>query len=321
MTIADSARLKREILLRSMFPSMPAAAHVRFIDLLEDVEADAGQLVFDVGDAPNFFLFLTEGRVAMERPDDVPWEFAPIAVVGVIDAVLERQRTRNCRALERSRFLSLRATDWFDMLEDNGQIARGAIRNFATQLHARWRQLAPRLERHSEAPPPTAPAPLETYDKILALRRANFLASAGMQAIVSLASVAEAVVLAAGETLFDVGANDESLFVLVRGTVELTAPGGFRFLHRRGDLIGGAAAFCRALPGYAARALTDSTVLRIGEQDFYDQAEEHARLTRGTLMYVVSALAPPPDPAGSRGLVPPAQVEARPEPGDSVRPL
>jgi len=303
MTVADSARLNREILLRSMFPSMPAAAHVLFIELLEDREARPGQLLFDVGDAPDFFLFLIEGRVAMERPGEQPWEFAPLSVVGVIDAILERQRTRNCRALEPSRFLSLRATDWFDMLEDNGQIARGAIRNFATQLHARWRELAPRLERFSDPPPPVAP-PLETYDKILALRRASFLASAGMQAIVSLASVAETLVLGAGQALFELGGHDESLYVLVRGSVELTAPNGFRFLHRRGDLVGAAAALCRALPGYAARAATDCTVLRIAEQDFYDQAEEHARLTRGTLKYLVSELESLLEVDGARPIAP-----------------
>ena len=306
MSVADSARLKREILLRSMFPSMPVAAHLRFIELLEDVEAGPGQLVFDLGEAPDYFLFLTEGRVSMERPGDRPWEFAPLAVVGVIDAILERQRTRNCRALEASRFLSLRTTEWFNMLEDNGQIARGAIRNFATQLHARWRQLAPRLERHSEPPPPAPAAPLDTYDKILALRRASFLGSAGMQAIVSLATVAEPLMLAAGETLFEVGTADESLYVLVRGLVELSAPGGFGFQHRRGDVIGGAAAFCRALPGYAARASTESTVLRIAEQDFYDQAEEHTRLTRGTLKYLVTELEAllEADNAGAQKLAP-----------------
>ncbi len=292
MTVADSARLKREILLRSMFPSMPVAAHVRFTDMLDDLEAKPGELVFDVGDPPDRFLFLTEGRVAMEREGERSWEFVPVAVVGVIDAILERPRTRNCRALEPSRFLSLRMSDWFDMIEDNGQIARAAIRNFAAQLHGRWRQLAPRLERHSELPPGAVAAPLETYDKILALRRASFLGSAGMQAIVSLATVAEQLDLKQGETLFELGARDDSLYVLVRGSVELTASGGFRFLHRRGDVIGGAAAFCHALPGYAARATTDVTVLRVAEQDFYDQAEEHPRLTRGTLKYLVAELEP-----------------------------
>jgi len=311
MTVADNARLKREILLRSMFPSMPVAAHVRFTELLDDVEAKPGELVFDVGDAPERFLFLTEGKVAMEREGERPWEFVPLAVVGVIDAILERPRTRNCRALEPSRFLSLRTNDWFDMLEDNGQIARAAIRNFATQLHGRWRQLASRLERHSDPPPAAVAAPLETYDKILALRRATFLGSAGMQAIVSLAAVAEQLDLKQGESLFEVGARDGSLFVLVRGAVELTAAGGFRFHHRRGDLIGSAAALCHALPGYAARAMTDVTVLRISEQDFYDQAEEHGRLTRGTLKYLVSDLEPllELDESVAR-LVPPGRLTA-----------
>ncbi len=80
--------------------------------------------------------------------------------------------------------------------------------------------------------------------------------------------------------------------MLVRGSIDLTAVGDFRYHHRRGDLIGAAAAFCHALPGYAARATSDALVLRIAEQDFYDQAEEHPHLTRGTLKYLVSELEP-----------------------------
>jgi CRP-like cAMP-binding protein len=219
MTLTDATRLKREILLRSMFPSMPVAAHVRFIELLEEIEAAPGELVFDFGDTPERFLFLVEGRVVMEREGERPWEFVPLAVVGVIDAILQRSRTRNCRALEPSRFLSLRMTDWFDMLEDNGQIARATIRNFAAQLHGRWRELAPRLRRVSEPPPGPPLVALETYDKILALRRATFLRSAGMQAIASLASVAEALTLKSGQILFEMGAPGDYLYVVARGAV------------------------------------------------------------------------------------------------------
>ena len=292
MTVADANRLKREILLRSMFPSMPQAAHVRFIELLEDVEIEPGELVFDLGDPPDRFLFLVEGRVVMERPGYKPWEFVPLAVVGVIDAILERARTRSARALERSRFLSIRMTDWFDMLEDNGQIARAAIRNFATQLHGRWRQLAPRLRPLSEPPPGPVPAALETYDKILTLRRAPFLRPAGMQAIASLATVAEALPLKRGQALFEPGVEQENLYIVARGSLELTSDNDFRLQQGPGDLVGGAAALCRALSSYGARALSDTVVLRIAEQDFYDQAEEHARLTRGTLAYLVGELEP-----------------------------
>jgi CRP-like cAMP-binding protein len=292
LSIDDATRINREILLRSMFPSMPIAAHARFIELLEDVEANEGELIFDVGEPPDRFLFLIEGRVAMEADGQRPWEFAPVAVVGVIDAILERPRTRSCRALVASRFMSIRLTDWFDMLEDNGQIARAAIRNFATQLHGRWRELAPRLRRQSEPPPGPAPQALETYDKILVLRRAAFLRSAGMQAIASLASVAETVTLRARQVLFEPGSNDENLYIVARGQLELTADGDFRLQQASGELIGGPAALCRMLAGYGARAVTDAVVLRISEQDFYDHAEEHARLTRGTLAYLVSELEP-----------------------------
>jgi CRP-like cAMP-binding protein len=292
MTVADSERLKREILLRTMFPSMPVAAHVRFIELLDEITVPPGEMVFNQGDPPDRFLFLIEGRVTMEREASRAWEFVPLAVVGVIDAVLERARTRSCRTLEPSRFLSLKMTDWFDMLEDNGQVARAAIRNFAMQLHGRWRKLAPRLSRHSDAPPSLALPSLETYDKILVLRRAASLRSAGMQAIASLATVAEPVVLKQGETLFEPGAQADNLYFVVRGAIELTAAEGFRYLHPRGDLVGGPAAFCHALPEYRARATTDTVLLRVSEQDFYDQAEEHGRLTRGTLKYLVSELEP-----------------------------
>jgi CRP-like cAMP-binding protein len=292
VSIDDTTRINREILLRSMFPSMPLAAHARFIELLEDVEAEQGELVFEVGEPPDRFLFLIEGRVAMESEGQRPWEFAPVAVVGVIDAVLERPRTRNCRALEPSRFMSIRLTDWFDMLEDNGQIARAAIRNFATQLHGRWRELAPRLRRPSEPPPGGAPQGLETYEKILVLRRAAFLRSAGMQAIASLASIAETIALHAGQVLFEQGSSEENLYIVARGQLEVTAEGGFRLQQASGELIGGPAALCRALASYGARAVSEATVLRISEQDFYDHAEEHARLTRGTLAYLVSELEP-----------------------------
>jgi hypothetical protein len=178
------------------------------------------------------------------------------------------------------------------MLEDNGQIARAAIRNFATQLHGRWRELAPRLRRPSEPPPGVAPQNLETYDKILVLRRAAFLRSAGMQAIASLASIAETVTLQAGQVLFEQSSTEENLYIVARGQLELTAEGGFRLQQGSGELIGGPAALCRMLAGYGARAVSDAIVLRVSEQDFYDHAEEHPRLTRGTLAYLVSELEP-----------------------------
>jgi CRP-like cAMP-binding protein len=290
LSIPDAQRVKRELLLRSLFPTMPAAAHVRFIELLEDLELAAGELAFAQGDPPDRFLFLTEGRIALEMEGQKSIEFSGFSVVGVVDAVLERPRLRACRALVPSKALMIRSAEWFDLLEDNAEIARAAIKNFATQLHGLWRELAGRLPRHSEPPPGIVPSALEPYDRILALRQASFLRRAGMQAIASLATIAETLSLKESQSLFETGNDGESFFVVASGLIELSHTSGRHFTHDTGDLVGGPAAFCNALPSYAARALSDSIVLRIPQQDFYDQAEEHGRLLRGILAYLATEL-------------------------------
>ena len=290
MTLADGQRVKRELLLRSLFPTMPAAAHVRFIELLDDLDLAVGQFAFRIGDPPDRFLFLTEGRVALETDGLQSIEFSGFAVVGVVDAVLDRPRKRSCRALEPSKALLIRSADWFDLLEDNAEIARAAIKNFATQLHSLWQELAPRLPRRSEPPPGIVPSSLETYDKILALRQAAFLRKAGMQAIASLSAIAETEVLQPGESLFEVGNDGQDFFVVAAGLIELSHGSGLHFTHDAGDVVGGPAAFCNALPGYAAVATVPSIVLRIPQQEFYDQAEVHGRLLRGTLSFLALEL-------------------------------
>lgn len=293
MTVPDTRRLEREIYLRSMFPAMPAAAHARLIELLEDVEISAGEVLFSAGEPADRFYFMISGSVVMEREGFAPWPFGPLSVVGVIDAMLERPRLRGCRALAPSRLMGIRAADWFDMLEDNAQIARSAIRNFATQLHRRFREgsaAPPRVTRESDPPPNDFDVTASAYDRIVALRRAPLLGRAGMQAVASLATIAEPKELAQGELLFEVNQDDGMLAIVARGMLELSDETGVRALHVAGDLVGGAAALCGALGGYSARARTDSVVLRFHEQDFYDQAEEHARLTRGTLAYLVAEL-------------------------------
>jgi CRP-like cAMP-binding protein len=290
MTAPDPVRLEREIMLRSTFPMMPAAAHARFVEVLEEIDAEAGRVLFSPGEAADRVYFLTRGRVVMEAPDERPWFFEPVAVIGVIDATLERPRKRSCRVLEPSKLLAMRSSEWFDLLEDHAQIARGAIRNFATGLHKRWHELATKIPRKSDPPAGPVPPTLEYYDKLLALRQTVFVNRAGMQALVSLATVAESVSLRAGESLFGLGENQDAFHVVASGVVELSQGDDFRVQHGAGELVGGPAALCKALPSYSACALTNTAVLRISEQDFYDYAEEHPRLTRGALAYLVSQL-------------------------------
>jgi CRP-like cAMP-binding protein len=290
MTAPDPARLEREIMLRSAFPTMPTTAHARFVEVLERVDAEMGQVLFSQGESAERIYFLTQGRVAMELVGEKPWFFEPVTILGVIDATLERPRRRTCRALEPSKLLAMRSSEWFDLLEDNAKIAREAIRNFATGLHVRWRKLVAQAPRKSEPAKGPTPATLEYYERLLGLRQAAFVNRAGMQALVSLATVAQPVSLRAGELLLRLGESQDSLHVVAKGSVELAQGDDFRVQHGAGELVGGPAALCNALPSYSARAQTDAAILRISEQDFYDTAEEHPRLTRGALVYLVSEI-------------------------------
>jgi CRP-like cAMP-binding protein len=290
LSTRETTRLEREIMLRSAFPSMPEAAYARIVELMQGIDADAGQVLFSEGEAAEYLYFLTKGRVVLESDGEPPWFFDPVAIIGIFDATLERPRRRRCTVLEPSTLFALESSEWFDMLGENPQIARGAIRNFATALHQRWRARVvgeSRVGAETEEPPPRT---LDPFDKLLVLRQAAFVERAGMQALVSLASVAESVVLRRGETVARSAGDVDYLYLVASGVIELTQGEDFRVYQGKGELLGGPGGLCRALAEYAARAVSDAVLVRIAEHDFYDRAEEHPRLTLGALAYLANEL-------------------------------
>ncbi|HET9959251.1 MAG TPA: cyclic nucleotide-binding domain-containing protein [Polyangiaceae bacterium] len=289
MSVNDTERLRRELLLRAMFPTMTRDALVRFAEQAQPLSVATGETVFERGSPPDTIYFVREGRVTMEAEGETAWTFGPRSVVGVIDAMIGRPRARSCVATQDSQLLSLAVSEWLDLLEYDSNTARGSIRNFALQVHRRWPAWAsatPALEEpHPRA---STPSPLSTYDKILALRRAAFLRPAGMQAIASLAMIAEEESLEAGQVLFPIGSEMSTLRMIVSGNVLLTSENGVSVVQTAGALLGGPAALSGAPTVYSARAVTPARLLRVHEQDYYDQIEEHVRLARSTLSYLVA---------------------------------
>jgi CRP-like cAMP-binding protein len=317
MSLTDNERLRRELLLRSMFPMLSREVLARFAEILEPFSAQADTVLFPAGSAADYVFFVTRGRLALQAPGETDWTFGPRSVVGVIDAMIGRPRARACLVLEDAELLRLPVSEWLDLLEDDSTSARGTVRNFALTLHTRWQTWAKAVEHATAAPTQPPLQELSTLDKILALRRAPFLKPAGMQAIASLAGVCAEERFEAGEPLFALGNDSTELRVIVAGHVELSSANDFRLVQGEGELVGGPAALCGTLSSYAARALTPCVLLRIHEQDYYDQVEEHVRLTRGTLAYLVTELelllrAQPPSAAPNFPLTRPAQRPSAP---------
>ena len=110
---------------------------------------------------------------------------------------------------------------------------------------------------------------------------------AGIQALVSLAPVADELRISAGDTLFSAGEVTGVFFVVARGLIELEREQPLR--HYRfgpGSIVGGSAAFGDVERLYTARALRDTVLLRIREEDFFDVMEDHFDLARSVLGYI-----------------------------------
>lgn len=286
----SQALLSRELFVRSVLPGLTGDSTGRLIELLEARDVRAGAVLFERGEPSSRFYFVISGEVVMEHPEYPAWRFGPRSIVGIIDATLDRPYTRRARASQDSSLLVARTSAWFDLLEDDPGLSSGTTVSLARQIHSQWLTLGPRLGQLpvDDSPPPAGP--LELYEKLLALRDAQLLRTAGLQATASLAEVAEEQRLEAGETLFDTGSDPSTLYILAHGAVELSRQQpALTVIHGPGSLIGGPPALARALGEYSAHALRPSVVLRISDEDYYDQAETHPELIRAALAYLLSA--------------------------------
>ena len=288
MTMTDHDHLARELFVRSTLLGLGGEAAARLAAALIPLPARAGDVLFEPGQRPERLFMVIEGELALELPGAEPWLFGPRSIVGIIDVMVDRPHVRRCVVRSDARLLVARANVWLDLIEDDGVLTRGAVKSTARSLHELWLELAAKLPVPLLAYVNLPPAPLPLYEKILILRDATLLRNAGMQGTASLALVAEELRVESGQVLFEQGGEKDTLYVVGAGTVELVHEArGVVSSYGPGSLLGGAAALAGELGAYSAHAIEPSTLLRIRDEDFFDQAEEHPDLGRAALSYLM----------------------------------
>jgi|GEM_PF-805420 len=304
---ARETRLERELFVRSLLPELHGDAAARLAAMLEPRDLPAETWLFRAGEPSGEFFFIVDGQVSMELEGHAPWTFGSRSMVGMIDMNLRRPHRRGCRTTRATRVLVGKARVWTDMAEDDPLLGTTALAGMSTQLYALWRE-----HGHLLPPEPTVrrvatERPLPLYEKVLALRDTGLFRRAGTQALASLAQVSEELEFAAGAEVFATGHAERTLYVVVQGLVELSSPDveaklaapaplgqrehkPRRHVVRFGALhvLAPAAAMCGQLGVYSARALEPSLLLRIRDEDYYDQAEEHPDLIRAALAYLAT---------------------------------
>lgn len=285
----EAQRVAREIFLKTIVPRGRRTFWVtsRLAEAMEDVDARAGEVLFEAGSPAEHYYFLVSGEVEMVRQGARGWPVAGPGLVGVLDIALERPHARAAVVKRDAHLLRLHASVWFDALEDSFEVTYAVLMSMAGVSHA----LHVRPPPAGGFAPPRGDAPLEIgtsiVDRILFLGEVPLLRGASTQPLTTLAEQTELVTLAAGDALFEAGAHCDTLYVVASGELEVThAASGTGGRFRAGALVGGAASLLASRGGYAARAAEPSRVLAIRHDDYLDVMEEHFSVVRSAMGFI-----------------------------------
>lgn len=290
MTQADlpELQLDRELFVRALMPTLRGEGAARLAALLEPREVPADSVLFRRDEPADEFFFIIEGQVLMEAPGIPTWTFGDRSLVGVLDMMTGHGHRRTCRTTRPSRLFAGRAEAWLELLDDDVMLGQDAIYNFAQRVHQLSVRLGPALPAEAPEAGPLLVPPLSIVERTLALRDTALLRRASTQATASLAEVCEELTLAPGAELFAIDAAERALYAVASGIILLVQRSGAVQRVGRGGMLAPAAALSGQLGDYRARAETAAVVLRIREEDYYDQSDEHFDLTRAAIAYLAA---------------------------------
>ncbi len=283
----DSLKIEHELFIRSFFGVQPPARVAKQLAAsMQERPARAGEVLFEIGAPSDQIYFVVSGQVALEVEGKDPWTFNDRSMVGIVDCMMERPRTRRARAMTNSALLRIHLQDYFEILEDNFEYAKTGIRMANQLIHRLSQQLAPdRVFANEDAQRAyrvtTLEKPLPLIERVQVLYHSAFLRGGPVQPIVRLAALAEESEHPPGEVIFRPTENNSALDFVVSGTVRLDrAEPEIRALMGPGTLLEAHAAIGFDEHQYQAVAETDVRLLRIHHEDLFDVMEDHFALAK-----------------------------------------
>jgi CRP-like cAMP-binding protein len=287
---ADSVRqrLARELLFASFArPSTEIDDPRSFERLAASVEAQtvrAGDVLFRAGDAAEHVYFMTEGRLRMARPGHADWVYEGWWVVGTVDVLAGRPRSRTATVEADTRLSRLSSERWFEVMRDRPEVLVDTTLDFARGSAALHARLAPDGGFVATAPPEPPPDAATLAGRVRLLAAPPLLRPVPVQVLVELAAAAEPRALAGGESLFAPGEAPGRAFVVARGEVEAFSPEpAASAAFGPGALVGGLLAFGDARAAWGARARGPTGVLSFRVDDLFDHLEGHHGAVRGLM--------------------------------------
>ena len=223
---------------------------------------DRGRLLFAAGTVPDTLQFLVAGEVH----EDGASRSAP-AVVGFDGMLAGTPMRADVRVSDHAVALSLTESEFFTLLSDNVEIARGLFRML---LDADGGPGADIL--HGTLPEPIArraTASLQPTDALLLLQSTSLFAAATTAQLVRLAGIAQEVALVPGAAMVREG-DEAVVHIVVSGALLIERRGQSPLAAGPGDIVG---LYDTLADGRAAARVTASasgTALRLASGDLFD---------------------------------------------------
>lgn len=288
-------RVSRELFLAAFGASRGAFESWvtdRLVSLLEEDEVRAGEALFTAGDTPEFLYFMREGAVRLIRSGHRVRRLEGRHVLGLIDGLLERSRTRTVVAATNLHLMKVRIDAWLELLDDSFDVARASVLQLARVVAALEERLdAVQGARKILAADATGllsgrlpRGRLNVIERLALLMDVPLLRGGGVQPLSELAAVSQEVHFERGGRIFERAVPRDRVFMIVEGEIEASREGPD--LVRRagaGEIVCGAAAFGEPALAWSARATRRGRALAFRVDDWFDLMEEHFEMVRSAV--------------------------------------
>jgi CRP-like cAMP-binding protein len=290
--VDSSTRLAREVFLIGFFGgSAPTDGWTtdRLTTMLSESRVRAGDALFREGEPAERIYFVESGSVRSSRAGEPSWRYEGRWLLGTTDVLLDRLCTRTALALRDLDIVSLAADDWLEIFDDSAAMARVALSNASAATSTLYTTQPSVFSGENGTPSLRPTAPLSWIETLLAFFEAPALHRAGVQLLAELTDVAREIRLEPGAILAEMGGPRDDIYLVAHGAIACSFPGrSSEARFRRGHLVGAAAFLGAPARTWEAHATEPASVLAVPVEAWQDVMEEHVKLARLALGFVLT---------------------------------
>jgi CRP-like cAMP-binding protein len=130
-------------------------------------------------------------------------------------------------------------------------------------------------------------AELNIIEKVIALEAVELLKNLSPEQLSRIASIAKEVKMPAGKVVIAPEKTCDALFVILEGSVKLSRDGAELHIAKDNEVLGTWALFDTEPMAVTATTASDTRLLRIGRDDFYDLLSDNSEITASIFSMLV----------------------------------